>query len=102
MRDIKFRCWRKKEMVYDFQSLREWECLGWEGYEVMQYTGLKDNNGKEIYEGDILHDHTNGATYEVTWDFKLFSIIETFDNEREVIGNIYENPELLDKPKQIV
>ncbi len=70
---------------------------------VMQYTGLKDKNGKEIYEGDILD---GGESYEgryvviysgfgfwlKDWPDELYSDDFT---EREVIGNIYENPELI-------
>ena len=72
--------------------------------EFMQYTGLKDKNRKEIYEGDILKDEegysypieweSEGACY--SWDAMLFSnSLNAFN--LEVIGNIYENPELLNK-----
>jgi hypothetical protein len=75
---------------------------------ILQYTGLKDKNGKEIYEGDVV---LNGGFYKfvVSWNEKKagfepfcdwtfigeYSSIET-TNEIEVIGNIYENPELLE------
>lgn len=69
-----------------------------------QYTGLKDKNGKEIYEGDILkgtfygfpiieHDYV----FSVYWDERHKSFMTDYfePTECEVIGNIYENPELI-------
>jgi uncharacterized phage protein (TIGR01671 family) len=76
-------------------------------FEIMQYTGIKDKNGKEIYEGDIIRVDWFGWVAEVKWDGDNGRFIGfTFGNERkivyvdrepkvEVIGNIYENPELL-------
>ncbi len=69
---------------------------------LMQYTGLKDKNGREIYEGDILKD-LDGNKEEVIWDEGCVFIKHqdgTSDfisvrNYFEIIGNIYENPELL-------
>lgn len=111
MREIKFRVWDSKEieMVSDPQAteilLRH--NMGW--YEkpdsaykpseliVMQYTGLKDKNEKEIYEGDVVKcdtfDRMNG---EVEWDAFFYWKIELSldDGDLEIIGNIYENPEL--------
>jgi uncharacterized phage protein (TIGR01671 family) len=74
---------------------------------VGQYTGHKDKNGKEIYEGDILSDYETkaaylGRTYVVRWlDDGWFVYIGKFYYRlkdavhQKVIGNIYENPDLL-------
>ena len=78
-------------------------CSCW--YEIMQFTGLRDNAGKEIYEGDIVRD-IDGEVYFVEYSSPYFAcykpgphgnLREThfYDLSVEVIGNIYENPELL-------
>lgn len=79
-----------------------------ERFILMQYTGLKDKNGKEIYEGDILK--TDSGNKQVIYNAPSFDL-EDYDNgdyyegqnpychswnEFEIIGNIYENPELLE------
>lgn len=69
---------------------------------LVQYTGLKDKNGKEIYEGDIVTFEGSLTDYAGIVEFKYGSY-EPFPywrsgNDYEVIGNIYENPELLEDP----
>lgn len=73
--------------------------------EVMQYTGLKDKNGREIYEGDLVYVPQWKNKYKVIFDdgmFKAsgrakFSLITIMGEVKcEVIGNIYENPELIE------
>ena len=121
-RIIKFRAWDKenKEMqiVYNLNWLGDrqmWE-VNLEGdsrrFEIMQFTGLKDKNKKEIYEGDLLLDKKCSNSYVKpaecyfedggfnfkgsgcdSCDEKLGNNLINYDFE--VIGNIYENPELL-------
>lgn len=73
-------------------------------FHIMQYTGLKDKNGIDIYEDDIIKLQENKETYEVRYLGNRFVLCkydnivfenEAYFREREVIGNIYENKELL-------
>lgn len=81
---------------------------GWTHIENIQYTGLKDKNGVEIYEGDIIK--VNGNLYEVWHSGLAFGLIDKNKDFFEymcqlcdmngkvykIIGNIYENPEMLE------
>jgi uncharacterized phage protein (TIGR01671 family) len=122
VRKIKFRAWNdiSKEMLYhgkDIQGLIWWNEFGeiqsLAKAELMQSTGLKDKNGKEIYEGDIIKSKISfegkGIPHmgEVVYDKELASfatknlsgntlICRQQLNTFEVIGNKYENPELIE------
>lgn len=122
-RELRFRAWDEaiKKWVGNFwHSMDRDEELhitftDTEKLIIEQYTGLKDKNGKEIYEGDILwlkHFYSitgedTGTAVEVYWEKEdaSFTIGDWFaplgdlvsGNEVEIIGNIHENPELLEK-----
>jgi len=133
MREIKFRAWNKIFKVMGDVSVLEWyknssifayirannsvsgfqtDATTVDEIVLMQYTGLKDKNGEEIYEGDILKVIV-GNKYEYMevyfkdgcfgWG-KEHNGIYSFDpldlEDIEVIGNIYENKELLNENKK--
>ena len=121
MRENKFRAWHKgkkimgemlgidilhKEIFFSNEDVDCYEHTDFKDIELMQYTGLKDKNNKEIYEGDIVTLHN--SKYKVIFNSKEAGFVLRDDefemnipftnnnNKRmEVIGNIYENPELL-------
>jgi uncharacterized phage protein (TIGR01671 family) len=119
MRDIKFRAWDKTTKLFDYWTLKPgvevWIHSGHE--EIQEFTGLLDKNGKEIYEGDIIASTENPDIWQaiVYFEFGSFKVKDTKSriggqhimygelyeqvgdegNDFEVIGNIYENKELL-------
>jgi uncharacterized phage protein (TIGR01671 family) len=116
MREIKFRAWDKrfKRMVYSGAMAILY--LKDDDHEIMQFTGLHDKNGKEIWEGDIVtyeewyrfHEECINSIDAVEFNISLagwypmashINVEDGFYNHEieniEVIGNIYETPELL-------
>jgi len=138
MREIKFRAWDKIKQrwclceeltwcissnpfasgggIFELDESNREQDSAWNigtSYDLMQFTGLLDKNGKEIYEGDILKTKHDGIQ-KVYWDNDLMGFypfskpafggyewencIVGENNECiEVIGNIYENPELIEE-----
>lgn len=99
-RVIKFRCFdtNKKVMIEDCSHVQRY------GLEVMQFTGLTDFQGVEIYEGDIVQWDGDGTVSAIEWSEGDAGFLENptangFDGIRceqfVVIGNIHQNPELL-------
>lgn len=132
MREIKFRAWDMENKIMRFSGIEEpltmGEIIPLNSYILMQYTGLKDKNGKEIYEGDILEFTDKWEWYRSSYGIKMnfagqselkelqekyaaepmhrrevkFDPLEGYGLSKgdledyfEIIGNIYENPELL-------
>lgn len=104
-REIKFRAWLnvQKEMLYE--DLFGAEKFGGRDCEIMQFTGLKDKNGKEIYEGDIVAREQNPMTDDTGYYEEVIPELQRFfhlygehiivPEDMIIIGNIYENPELI-------
>lgn len=130
MREIKFRVWVKdrkavfevvlinyvtKKVTYLLERVGHLLSIIDEKFndiELMQYTGLKDMRGKEIYEGDILFESFGERYYKVVFEnasfraeaegnFEEYSLdlIDVVAQGCEVVGNIYENHELIREVK---
>lgn len=123
MRELKFRAWVGSENTdfIDMPSHYEYDVTlvngkyadvesGWDihgtydNVPVEQYTGLKDKNGKEIYEGDILESTWNGDRAVVVWndvegEWEHYADFNTHSkySGSVVIGNIHENANLLEE-----
>jgi len=118
MRDIKFRAWIPEKqwggegggMIEDYTGTYDFLTWGFfsadKGIAYMQFTGLTDKNGKDIYEGDIYTQGDKDIKYKVIFvdgqfvgnqigNKSLAGLCHWIDRI-EVIGNIYENPELLE------
>ena len=137
-REIKFRVWdnfneqflksdtANLNFLYNGQWLPVSKFIGSESYTIQQFTGLKDKNGKEIYEGDMVNLTKRGITHgpdaedvknaevwysledcafvfgkyksaDYTWWYSMADVLYDF----EVVGNIFENPNLLDNTSKI-
>ena len=106
MRVIKFRCWNNSTNKWVYPVIDISNPFSYAGCEFSQFTGKQDKNGKEIWEGDIIEFDRqewggDDNIHVVTWDerdgaFCYGGGVGHGDmNWRKVIGNIYENPELL-------
>lgn len=149
-REIRFRCWNEgSKKMFENVGLTPTECIvykhtakmiepeedwrfGRDTVRLMQFTGLLDKNGREIYEGDIIEFTDKWEWYRTSWASKFlfaneerkkelqkefealptekrevtidfteglnFSTHDLREGRWQVIGNVYENPEILNSP----
>lgn len=115
MRSIKFRAWDNANGKMLNQKYLDCHVAGFrllstyaDDYSFMQYTGVKDSNGIEIYEGDVVRRSERfegelvvkflaGAfrAHQSAGDARFDDFIDLGKGEWKIVGNIYENPQLL-------
>lgn len=116
MRAIKFRAWYAPEKtMWDWNSMLS-ELSSWDkpfestaDWKVMQFTGLKDRDGRDIWEGDVIrcYDKSGGKVYDIEvkiprfyqeiWSYNEYGLPSSIGDRTkvEVIGNVHQHPELI-------